>query len=158
MSLLFLYSGHGKQPESQSNEHAAFLSKTRPNMVQYNMAHYHNYRWSGDSGQGTERSSRDVSPDGLQRFSKPETEDDGGDEEDIPASLPTSSQPTRFRIRIVDKFLSARVTGLFSVKLLRITEIAYEVVNRTILILGFVALLSGGAVYAGIFVSAQLLR
>lgn len=158
MSLFFLYSGRSKQPESQPNEHTTFLPMSSANMVRHNMAHYHDYRWSGDSGQGTERSSRDVSPNDLQRFSKPEAEDDEEDEEGISASLPPPLKPSRFRIRIVDRLWSTRVPSLFSAKLLRTTEIAYEVVDRTILILGFAALLSGGAVYAGIFVSAQSLR
>lgn len=156
MSLLFLYSGRTKKSELQTNEHAAFLPISTENIGQHNMSPYHDYRWSGDSGQGTERSSRDISPTDPHRYSKPETElDDDDDEEGVPMPMPSPQRPSRFRIRVVDKFLSARVPGLFSAKLLKTVEVAYEVVDRTILILGFIALLTGGVTYAGMFVSAQ---
>ena len=154
LSLLFLCSGRRKEPEAESNEDKTFPPVSSANMAWRNMAPYPEYRWSGDSGQGTERSSRDVSPNEIQRFLKPEAEDDEEDEEGTSASLPPPLKPSRFRIRVIDIFLSARVPSLLSAKLLRTTEIAYEVVDRTILILGFAELLSGGAVYAGIFVSA----
>ena len=154
MSLLFLYSGRSKEPEAESNEHTTFSPISSANMARRNMAPYPDYRWSGDSGQGTERSSRDVSPNDIQRFLKPEAEDDEEDEEGTSASVPPPLKPSRFWVHIVDKFLSARVPTLFCAKLLRATKIAYEVVDRTILFLGFAALSSGGAVYAGIFVSA----
>ena len=157
VSLLFLYSGRTKRSQAQSNEHAAFLPTSTENMAQHNMSPYHHYRWSGDSGQGTERSSRDISPTDPNRFSKPEAEpeDDDDDEEGVPMPLPSPQRPSRFRIRVVDRFLSARVPGLLSSKLLKAIEIAYEVVDRSILILGFIALTSGGVTYAGIFVSAS---
>ncbi len=155
MSLLFLYSGRTKKSQSQPNEHTSFLPTSTEHMSQRNTDPYHDYRWSGDSGQGTERSSRDVSPSDPQRFSKPELGDDDEDEEGVPMEKPLLQRRSRFRIRIVVNFLSARIPVLFSAKLLKIIEIAYEIVDRTILILGFVGLLSGGVIYAGIFVSTS---
>ncbi|KAI9877743.1 MAG: hypothetical protein M1823_007056, partial [Watsoniomyces obsoletus] len=55
MSLLFLYSGRTEKSAPSSCEHAAFLPISTDNMTQHNMSPYHDHRWSGDSGQGTER-------------------------------------------------------------------------------------------------------
>ena len=156
MSLLFLYSGRTKKNDPSSDEHAAFLPVSTQNMAQHNMSPYHDYRWSGDSGQGTERSStavsRDISPTDPHRFAKHEDDVDG-DEEGVAMSMPVPQGHIRFRIKVVDKFLSKRIPGLFSARLLKAIEVAYEVVDRTILILGFIALTSGGVTYTGIFVS-----
>lgn len=168
MSLLFTYSGRGKRANSANDEHAAFLPVA--NMPEHGMRPYSDYRWSGDSGQGTERSSvsnsRDISPtdpnrrDAFDDFEKPEplpADDDDDDEEDRlatePHALPQSPGSRWFRIRRVDTFLSARVPNLLSAKFLRLTEVVYDVIDRTILLLGFIALVSGGVTFAGIFVS-----
>lgn len=124
-------------------------------MAQHNQMHqaagYPNYRWSGDSGQGTERSSshqsRDISPTDPIRYTKPEVEDDEDDEGD---SVP---QGRGFlRNTFVDRYLSQRIPGLVSRRLQRGLEISYEIIDRTILVLGFIALSTGGVTYAGIFV------
>jgi hypothetical protein len=165
MSLLFLYSGRSEKKTPAQGERAAFLPVSpTETMVNQPMSAYHDYRWSGDSGQGTERSStqssRDASPTNAHRYVKPEPQPDDDDEEDgLPMPMPSLPSPPRaslFRIRIVDTFLTRRVPGLMSTKILRSLEVAYEVIDRTILILGFVALMTGGVTYAGIFVSRSL--
>jgi hypothetical protein len=161
MSLLFLYSGRTKTGSLRSSEHAAFLPVSTENMMQHDMSPYHDYRWSGDSGQGTERSSsqtsRDISPTDPQRYVKPEPQpdDDDDDEEGLPMPMPTPQRSSFFRVRVVDKFLSKRVPGLFSARLLKVIEAAYAVIDRTILVLGFIALTTGGVTYTGIFVSSS---
>ena len=156
MSLLFTYSG--QRQNTSSGERAAFLPMSITNMAQHNMAPYSDHRWSGDSGQGTEYSSRDISPNESHRYTKPEgdTEGDSDDGEDVAMPMP-QTEPHRaswFRIQKVDDFLSQRVPGLLSHKLRKFVEVAYEVVDRTILILGFIALTTGGVTYFGIMVSA----
>ena len=160
MSLLFTYSR--KQQNTSSEERAAFLPMSIANIVQHNMAPYSDHRWSGDSGQGTEYSSRDISPNESHRYTKPEgdTEGDSDDGEDIVMPMPQpQTEPRRsscFRIKKVENFLSRRVPGLLSHKLRKSIEILCEIVDRTILILGFIALTTGGVTYFGIMVSAIL--
>jgi hypothetical protein len=174
MSLLFTYSGRGKGTSNASAEQAAFLPVSVENMSQHNVRPYTDYRWSGDSGQGTERSStlnsRDISPtdpnrrDTFDEFEKPEPQpadtDDGDDDEDeVAAGSHHSSQSPRsrwLRISRVDSFLSARVPNLLSAKILRVVKVVYDMIDKTILVLGFIALVSGGVTYAGIFVSRNL--
>ncbi|KEF53733.1 uncharacterized protein A1O9_10134 [Exophiala aquamarina CBS 119918] len=168
MGLLFTYSGRRKQTRSAPTERATFLPMSVENISQHNVRPYTDYRWSGDSGQGTERSStlnsRDNSPidpnrrDTFDGFEKPEPlpadNTDDEEEDDVAAGLPLSSQSPRsrwFRISHLDKFLSARVPNLLSEKILRVAQLVYNIIDRTILILGFIALVSGGVTYAGIF-------
>merc|ERR1712000_6262 len=161
MSLVFHYSGRGKQSEASTPERQAFLPFSTENMVQHNMEPYAECRWSGDSGQGTEASStlnsRDASPTKLKRrdtddsFEKPEPDQEPDDEEEEP--LPARHQPRAawLRINVIDKYLSSRVPNLLSAKILRVIEIVYQVIDRTVLILGFIALTTGGVTYAGMF-------
>lgn len=169
MSLLFTYSGRGNKSRQTSSEHTAFLQMPVGNMPQHNSRPYTDYRWSGDSGQGTERSSvsnsRDISPtdphrrDTFDDFEKPEpipADDDDDQEDDLAAGPHASSQPPPsrwFRISRVDTFLSARIPNLLTAKVLRLTQIVYDLIDRIILVLGFIALVTGGVTYAGIFVS-----
>lgn len=169
MSLLFTYSNRRKKATQASSEHTTFLQMPVGNMPQHNSRPYTDYRWSGDSGQGTERSSvsnsRDISPtdphrrDSFDDFEKPEpvpADDDDDQEDDLAAGAHASPQPPLsrwFRISRVDTFLSARIPNLLSAKVLRLTEVVYDMIDRIILVLGFIALVTGGVTYAGIFVS-----
>lgn len=168
MSLLFLYSGRTKKTTGTETERAAFLPVSTANMAQHNgpSPYRHAYRWSADSGTPTGRSSvtlnspRDISPNDLYRLSKEVGRDDemtDDDEEGLPMPMPKPVQSvrrrSRFRIKFVDGFLSKKVPGLFSQKLLKTAEVGYEVVDRTILILGWIALMTGGVTLAGWMVS-----
>jgi Domain of unknown function (DUF2427) len=157
MALLFLYAGRSKQTSVLAHERVAFLPVTVESMARHNQMHpiagYSTYRWSGDSGQGTERSSShkscDMSPTDPGRYTKPEVEEeDDGDEND--AVVPQCR--AFLRNTFVDRYLSQRMPGLVSQHLQRGLEALYEVIDRTILVLGFIALTTGGVTYAGIFV------
>ncbi|KIV82089.1 hypothetical protein PV11_04223 [Exophiala sideris] len=165
MSLVFRYSGRGKQSEAVSCERRAFLPVSVENMTQHNTRLYSDHRWSGDSGQGTEASStlnsRDASPTNPDRretyddFEKPEpqpgAEDD--DNESLSAKKPRNSW---LRSNVLDKYLASWVPNLLSAKILRIIEMSYNVIDRTILVLGFIALMTGGVTYVGMFRGANI--
>ena len=164
MSLLFVYSGRASKTASTPSERAAFLPVSTANMAEHNLDSYHNHRWSADSGTPTCRSSttlnspRNISPSNLYRLSKEiDRDDDGGVDDDLPllsgAPPHASSSHSRFRIKALDNFLSRRAPDIFSRRVTKIAEIGYEVVDRTILILGFSTILSGGVVFFGWFVS-----
>lgn len=153
MSLLFLYSGRNKKESSASSERTAFLPPsfeplTRP---------YHKQRWSGDSGHGTEppspRSSRTLSPDREYEYAKPEQEPE--ELQDVPLETPPR-RPSWFKNTKIDTYLSTRVPKVASEKLVGVAELAYEVIDRTILILGFIALTSGIVTYSGIFRASNI--
>jgi hypothetical protein len=162
MSLIFVYSGRRNVEPVTESERASFLPVSVAAMAQHNMQPYSDYRWSGDSGQGTEHSSvhnsRDASPtnpsrrDSLGPYSKPEAELDQDDDE--PEQLP--ERRGCLRNNVVDKYLSQRLPGMFSKRLLKAFEVLYNTIDGTILILGFIAFTTGGVTYAGIFVSRPM--
>jgi hypothetical protein len=154
MGLVFLYSGRTKQTSAAAGERGAFLPVTIESMAQHNQMHhtagYSTYRWSGDSGQGTERSSshqsRDISPTDPSRYVKPEMEEDDEENDSVP------QRRGFLRSTFVDRYLSQRLPGLLSQRVQRGLETVYGIIDRTILVLGFIALTTGGVTYAGIFV------
>jgi hypothetical protein len=110
------------------------------------------YRFSNDSGQGTERNteslrSHSVSSNGKKGLHSPQSppheEIDDGEEQH---SLLQNSR--------VDQFLSKRLLhGLLSNQALRALQFLYDAVDRVILLLGFLAVTTGIVTYGGLFVS-----
>jgi hypothetical protein len=105
-------------------------------------------RLSNDSGQGTEPNteslrSGSISVDGDEEITLDEPEKDESDAEKIALIKGTK----------IDKYLSRRLPGLISARILRGFEFAYNVVDRLILLLGFVAFTTGIVTYGGLFVS-----
>ena len=169
MSLLFTFSGRCKKEDAAvSAERVAFLPISIEAMAQHQRFHdphpsaYESTRWSGDSGQGTEcaspsQHSRDLSPNYTsecgqegERFLKPEAGD-----EDVQQVLPRHRH--FLANTFVHKFLKQRVPGPFSQRALKLLEAVYDSIDHIILLLGFVALVTGGITYAGIFVGEVLL-
>lgn len=161
MSLLFTYSRHGKQHTPISDERAAFLPLTVDNMDQHDIRPYADYRWSGDSGQGTEHSSRynsrDISPTDPERrgtyddFEKPEPDSDDDDHDE--ATVPRPSTTRWPRLGLVGEYLHMKMPTSLPDRALCALELLYDTIDKSILILGFVTITSGGVTYVGIFVS-----
>lgn len=168
MSLLFTFSGRSKQEDaSVPSEGAVFMPISVEAMAQHQQFHdpraYESTRWSGDSGQGTEcaspsQHSRDLSPNYTfgseeegERFLKPEA---GNEDQDVPQVLP----PHRRFLgnTFILKLLQRKVPGLFSQRALKLLEVVYDGIDRIVLILAFIALVTGGITYAGIFVGQAL--
>lgn len=159
MTMLFVYSGKFKKTSAPAaaSERAAFLPVSVESMAQHNMRPYSDYRWSGDSGQGTERSStqtsRDVSPTDAARreeyssYTKPEAEPENDDEghDEIP------QRRGILRNKFFHKYLAARVPALLSSRPFNILTGVHNAIDRSIILLGFIALTTGGVTYAGIF-------
>jgi len=118
-------------------------------------------RWSGDSGQGTERNSGSlfihsrspsVQSDNLQLHDLWLTHNNGDEDEDgyevgdEKCGMLRNTHIDRFFLRNIHRI------GSRTAKSLRVLHLVME---RTMLVLGFVALASGVVVYAGIFVSAS---
>ncbi|RMZ85363.1 hypothetical protein DV737_g801, partial [Chaetothyriales sp. CBS 132003] len=149
MSLLFLYTGRTKSSQATAaRETARFLPMSAENMAPFAespVSPYHDYRWSGEGGHhadrsfsGTTQNSRDLSPTNhAHRLSKEE-----------PARRKRHSL---FGMGRVDLFLSKRIQTQFFARLLKATEMTYEMIDRTILVLGFIALATGVVTYSGIF-------
>jgi hypothetical protein len=112
------------------------------------------YRFSNDSGHGTDPNTESLrsqsissnnSDDQLPDVRREHEEDD----QDEKHGLMHGSK--------VDRFLTRKIPGLLSSRVLKVFGFCYNVVDRVILILGFVALTTGIVTYSGLFVS-QLSR
>ena len=162
MAFLFAYSGRDKECQGSSYERAAFLPLSSDTMhvsQSYPIDALREYRWSGDSGKGTEPSSspinsRNASPERSSRMSQP-LEDEDLDEKPDPQITQGRPRRNRFFLGVIlDRFFSKRIPGLVPRRLMGAMGVVYTTVERFILILGFIALVTGGVVYSGIFVRA----
>ncbi|KAL4743615.1 hypothetical protein BDV11DRAFT_177880 [Aspergillus similis] len=153
MALIFAYAGRGEKPEN-AYERAQFLPVSTDDMAEtpttFSAGIRHEYRWSRDSGQGTERNTASLHSRASSSCPSPSDEYDGFEkpEEDIPDQ---SSESRGFlHTGVLDRFLANRVPSLVSGRALRILNFVYNVIDRLILPLGFIALASGGVTYGGI--------
>lgn len=152
IGLIYAYSGHGRVKNGAAYERAAFLPVSAQNMMDHQRSYpsgaVHEYRWSRDSGQGTERNSsslqsRPTTPDGENgHFTKPE--------EDVEELTPLAQG--WLRNSVLDRFFASRIPGLVSDRVLRILRVIYIILDRIILPFGFIALSTGGVTYGGVFV------
>ena len=161
MGLLLLYARRSKKDAAVAAECAAFLPVSVEAIVRHDQIHNTQadsvYRWSGDSGQGTEHASspshsRDRSLNDERQGKHPEYTKPEADDEDDGEYDGGAARRRLWRNPLVDKILSQSVPDLSSKRLLRVMEAAYIGIDRTILILGFIAIVTGGVTYAGIFV------
>ncbi|KAJ4331891.1 hypothetical protein N0V95_009789 [Ascochyta clinopodiicola] len=153
MALIQCYMGRD-QVDSSGDETTAPLNAA--NMAQYQRVKEEDlespYRFSNDSGQGTERNSASLfghsrSPSVEsedQQFTVPArgyTQDEPDDLEDVSLEKPKSS---------LDGFFSRTVARFVAGKTARVVRSLYVVFERTMVIQGLVAILTGTVVYGGI--------
>ncbi|KAF2263499.1 hypothetical protein CC78DRAFT_465545 [Lojkania enalia] len=156
MALVQLYAGRTK---AQTMENRAAHPMTTANMAQYQRVQDAQLpglsRWSNDSGQGTERNSDSLfghsrSPSvesEEQQFAGPtrrytQDEDDAFDDD--------AEKRSFLRNTSVDRFFSRNVARFVVGRPFKALNISYVVIERTILVLGFVAITTGTVVYGGI--------
>jgi len=155
--FLALVQAYTARSSAQSTENEFTEPMTTANMLRYHRVQSLDLpdpsRWSDDSGHGTERNSLSLH-DGSQspsvesesQFVNPSrgyTHDDslGGSDDEKHGFLRNTS---------VDKFFSRNVARFAVGRTLKAIRILYVVVERTILVQGFVAIVSGAVVYGGI--------
>lgn len=112
------------------------------------------YRFSNDSGQGTEPKTESLRSQSITST--------GDDENQLPESRQDhemADQEENFdllRGSPVDSSLIKRIPRILSFRALRVFQFTYNAIDRLILILGFVAIVSGIVAYGGFFVSSEL--
>lgn len=147
IGIIYAYSGRRTKHIGNQYTAATFMPLSTQNMMErqqlYTPMHDDEYRWSGDSGQGT---SCPASPtEGQHHMDKPEEE-----EED--SEVPTPLARGWLRNSFLDQFFHNRVPGLMSNGVLRALRLVYNVIDRIILPFGFIALATGAVTYGGISV------
>ncbi|KAJ5086918.1 hypothetical protein NUU61_008225 [Penicillium alfredii] len=149
LALIFAYAGRGES-DTTSYERAAFLPvSTVEHDNQYSAGSLHDYRWSRDSGQGTESNPSSIHSPGSPSCESPAEYDGFGKPEEDLSTKPTGSRGW-FQSTFVDQFLSKRVPGIVSSRVLRIFNGVYNAIDRIILPFGFIAIATGGVTYGGI--------
>lgn len=153
MSLLQSYMKHSHQDSFEGEDTQALNAA---NMAQYQRVKEEDlespYRFSNDSGQGTERNSASLyghsrSPSvesEEQQFPGPirkNTHDELDDLEDVDLEKPKSTLH-RFFTRNIARFVVGRTA--------KVVRLLYVVFERTMLVQGLVAILTGTVVYGGI--------
>jgi hypothetical protein len=117
-----------------------------------------NVRWSGDSGQGTERNSYSLFGSGSPGTDN--TERRNFDDETLPAyqNVDGDDEPEKrgfLRNTRVDRFLSRNIHRIAFGKTLKINAVLYTVIERTIIMMGWISLMTGIVTFGGLFVSKQ---
>ncbi|KAJ0420194.1 hypothetical protein BJY00DRAFT_284927 [Aspergillus carlsbadensis] len=152
MALIFAYAGRGEN--DSGDERAQFLPVSTDEMAEtptYPAGIRHEYRWSRDSGQGTERNSASLhSRPSSPSCASPSDEYDGFEKPEEEALEPAQSQGF-LHSAALDRFLASRVPSLISGRALRYLNFVYNVVDRLILQFGFIAIATGAVAYGGIF-------
>ncbi|KAJ4348156.1 uncharacterized protein N0V89_009528 [Didymosphaeria variabile] len=160
MALVQVYTARAK-PYSLEDHSGEPLNAA--NMARYHCVHFGDNqdvspgRWSNDSGQGTERNSASLygnsnstSPSvesEERRFNMPprRTTHEELDDVDLDAE-----KRGFLENNVVDRFFSRHVARFAVGKPLKILRFLYIIIDRTILVQGFVAIMSGTVVYGGI--------
>jgi len=160
MALLQAYTG---RPEESRyvDERAAFIPISTQAMEEHrrihNIAGGQGYRFSNDSGQGTERNTESL----RSHSTSSDEEVDGNRVSNIDLGYDTEYNTVEkrgiLRNNALDRFFMKKLPTLLSSKTLHGLEMVYAVINRVILILGFMALTTGIVTYGGIFVSLVLI-
>lgn len=153
LSLIFTYAGRG-EAESTSYERTAFLPvSTDEDHQAYPNGSLHAYRWSRDSGQGTERNSASLSSRLHSPCESPVEDYDVFDKPEDQVHAKPIDTPSWWRNTVIDRFLVSRVPALVPSRVLRGLSIVYKIIDRIILQFGFIAIATGGVTYGGIMVS-----
>ncbi|GIJ92226.1 hypothetical protein Asppvi_011203 [Aspergillus pseudoviridinutans] len=157
MSLIFAYAGRGER--AKSYEQAAFLPVPTDEMADnshpYPSGISHAYRWSKDSGQGTERNSSSLhSRPSSPSCSSPSEEYDTFEK---PEQVVEEPAPRGWlHSTVLGRFFASRVPRLVSSRVLRVLSVVSLVIDRIILPFGFVAIATGGVTYGGIMRGSEV--
>ena len=129
---------------------AAMREHQRVNSLRFQDAH----RFSYDSGHGTEPNteslrSHSISSAGSEHVPLADVRDAIPDEDE-------HEKVQMLRGSKLDRFLSAKLSGTISSKLLRTIELLYDITDRYILLLAWSGYLTGWVTFGGFFVSFSL--
>ncbi|EXJ68068.1 uncharacterized protein A1O5_08683 [Cladophialophora psammophila CBS 110553] len=138
LSLVFFYAGQHHSMSLIAAGRAAFFPLTR------------------DRRQASRAprpcSGRHGSAIALQRLSEDSQKsdfEDIDDDDESPVRLPC--RPNRLGISFLNRFLGTRLSDGVLPRLMGTLKALYDIVDRTVLVLGFLALVTGGVTYTGIF-------
>lgn len=156
--LVFFHKYNGKiHNVGCSDERATFIPISTEAMEEYGRFHgLHDgpdHRFSDDSGQGTERNTESLRSQSLSSIDRNNENRDSAMDRGYEIELEPAEKERLLADNSLDKFFLKKLPSLISSRTWRVLVLIYEIVNRLILILGFIALATGIVTYGGIFVS-----
>ena len=111
------------------------------------------YRYSRDSGHGTESSSSSSRSNSISFMRDKECADPLVPMMDYEGATQRESEQHRLlRNNAVDRYLSRKLSWTITSRILNHADFLINLIDRTILILGFIALATGLVTYGGLFV------
>lgn len=157
MALVNTYGGRW-EAASQKEEQAASIPVSTEAMAEHQRISnlrsgiMYDSRYSGDSGQGTERNTESL----VSHSSSPSLEHNQFSIPDLRREFEESDlvekQALHHRSRL-EQYMNKKLAGLSRFRILSVFDILYNVIDRVILILAFVVYMTGLITYSGIFVS-----
>lgn len=164
MGVVTAYAGHGRGNIATHDEHESLLPVSIEAMAKQHQLHAvpqaHGYRCSNDSGQGTEMpssSSGSPSLSSIEEANDPRSIGSRRSLYDLSDDDPNGSMDEKqgpLHGRRIYRVLLQRVSGLLSARLLGLIDLINNGLDRIILVLGFVAIITGISTYYGLFVSS----
>ncbi|RDW67894.1 integral membrane protein-3 [Coleophoma cylindrospora] len=160
MAVITRYTGRqGSKPDTPLEERESFIPVSTSAMAEHQRIHdlrSGNFRFSNDSGQGTEPNTESLRSQSISSGNGDEENmtDMRREYEDEP--FQPVEKPGILRGSRMDRFLSNKLPGLLSSRALQVFHLIYDSIDRVILILGFVALMTGWITYGGIFMGQEV--
>lgn len=156
MALVNTYGGRWRTRSQEEEEITAFLPVSAEAMAEHQRINNvklgmpNDSRFSGDSGHGTERNTESL----ISHSASSSLEHNQFDVPDLRREFEESDraekQALQRRSRL-EQYLVNKLSGLSRFRILSVFDILYNVVDRVILILAFVAYTTGVITYSGIF-------
>ncbi|KAF4632663.1 hypothetical protein G7Y89_g5460 [Cudoniella acicularis] len=146
-----------RKQNGRGGERAAFIPISTAAIAEHQRLHNTRsedpYRFSNDSGQGTEPNTESLRSHSISSTSSdqqplPELQHEEDDEREEKSGIMHGGR--------LDRFLSRKIPGLLSSRMLRIFQFFYNVIDRIVLIFGFVALTTGFVTYGGLFIGPEV--
>jgi len=167
MGMMTAYVGRGRGSIARRDEHEALIPVSIGAMAEHHRLHAaphaRGYRYSNDSGQGTERASSSLRSHSLALMGEAngqrsiESRRDLYDVEDDDWYGGIFEKPESLHNSKLNRYLSKRVFGsMLCDRVLGWIDLVNNGLDRVILVLGFVAIATGVATYYGLFVSSSL--
>jgi hypothetical protein len=151
MALISAYTRRNGRSVGDYDEQVAFIPISTEVMEEHQRnqdLHDQEHRYSNDSGQGTEPNTESLRSQSFSSLS----EDRNSPVSVSRRTFENDDQNEKRKVNRLARFLSQNLVAAMSSRTRLILATVYESINRLILILGWVALITGVVTYAGLFV------
>lgn len=149
------------QEQNNKEERQAFIPVSTQNMEEHlrgngTLYHHHKYSYSNDSGQGTEPGTESLRSDSLSSGQESPAETSHHprmdyDDEDLEFKEVEMKSPAPQPNSLV-----AKIAGKISSRAWKFLLLGYNIIDRTSLILGYIAMTTGIVTWARFFVSCRI--